>query len=226
MASQGDNKIDIINGDSISVPLGVTQNQAWWRLIANETGILSGDLINVSNSGKTLRNTSGSTQSNSLLWELNYHTGNLDSPTYAFYNYSTRIHKVRIRIGANDRIQNSTTWAADVTELLQKYSTYPADKVSFISIGMMDANQYSSAAQIIDFNNISKTICQSFGVKFIDLYTEQVAKGDYVSSCTQDGLHPNVSGNIFDAQKILFLEQQVIEPQPTTFQIHKQFRIV
>lgn len=223
MPSQGDNKIDIVNGDSISQPVVVNDSQAWWRLIANDTGIIASDIINVSRPGKTLKYPNSNDATNSLLYELQS-TGNLDSPTYAFYDYSTRIHRARIRIGANDSIQNSQTWEADVRSLLTRYSGYPNGKVSFINIGLQDPNQYAPYARINQMNAISEALCEEFNVVYIDLNSAQVAKGDYMSECLFDGLHPNIEGHIFDAQTILTLESET--PTIPTVKIPRKIQIV
>lgn len=218
MASAGDDKIIIGNGDSITFPVVVTDAQGWLRLISLSQSVLVGDIINVSNPGKTLKFPNANNANNSLLYELQSN-GNLDSPSYAFYPYSPRIKKVYIRIGANDVIQNSTTWAADVTALMEKYSTYPPSKVIFVNIGIQ-TTEWSPNSRINSFNAISKPIVESYGVKYIDLKAAQEAKGDYVSSCLEDGLHPNISGHIFDAQAIALLEEE----QPVTPTIALPFR--
>lgn len=225
MASQGVDQIDLVNGDSISHPVVVTDAQAWWKIIANATGILGGDIINVSRPGKTLKNPNGNDATNSLLYELQL-TGNIDAPTYAFYDYSTRIHRARIRIGANDAIQNSQTWEADVRALLTRYASYPTGKVTFVNIGIQNPAQYAPIARINQMNAISKALCQEFNVFYADLNAAQVAKGDYDTTCLFDGLHPNAAGHLFDGETILALENEIAPEPSETFTIFKQFKVV
>lgn len=207
MASSGDNKITIINGDSISFAQGVTDAQRYSNKLVLLKSLLTSDIISVSNPGKTLRNTSGSTPSNSLLWELVYNgVGDLDAPTYSFYEYSTRINEVVFRIGANDVIVGSTTWAADIQQLFDIYEEYPRNKLSWVNIGLTDEVPEEN---IDAFNLIAKGICQSNNVKYIDLKSKQVEQGDYLENYTLDFLHPNDAGHTLDANWIFQLQQFV-----------------
>lgn len=192
-----------IEGDSISVSVGVPDASSWWYLFTvTRQGRSYAKCVQ---SGRALQQLStNSPSTNSLEYaQANNSPTTIATQADGLPNFDSRIGNIIIWIGTNDVLQVTAAntianFTAKLTSLINFHLSegYIASQIIVINIPQINESQWAAATpvRIGTYNTAIQSVCTNLGVSnYVDMNTLTSSTPNYFATYTQDGLHPNTA---------------------------------